>query len=215
MLIEERRATPGDLFFLVVTSASFWGFPQSYCMNSVKTFPFRHMQMFCVEKEDATFCQRAIWLSFGRGGCCTVGCLSILRALFCSFSSEPFSKQWSEEFHYHFLNKLSCVPPSDLLHVCTVQPPNTCYQDTVPANNCTLWVLQSSTTPPLLRQRAMYFNTTEYLSYGICKKTTNTQWICVLFICQSSHHFTNVSGYDDWCTADSINEGRQQMAMFI
>lgn len=99
-----------------------WGFPQSYCTKSGKTFPFRHMQMFCVEKEDVTFCQRAIWLPFERGGCCTVGCLSILRALFCSFSSEPFSKQWSGEFHYHFLNKLSCVPLSDLFHVCTVQP---------------------------------------------------------------------------------------------
>lgn len=108
--------------FFGVTFASYWGFSQSFRMKSVKAFPFRHMQMFYVEKEDVTFCQRAIWLSFGRGGCCTVGGLSILRALFCSVSSEPFSKQWSGEFHYYFLNKLSCVPLSDLFHVCTVQP---------------------------------------------------------------------------------------------
>lgn len=156
----------------------------------------------------------------------TAGCMSILRALFCSFSSKPFSKQWSEEFHYHFLNKLSWVPLSDLLHVCTVQSPNTWYQDSVPANNLTLWALPSS-TPPCFRRRPRYVHTKGYLSYNIWKtnKQTNKHQadVCLygLPVCHSSHHFSNVSGCDSWCIAGvalhlhSINKGRQQVAMFI
>lgn len=182
--------------FFGVTSAGYWVLPQGFCMKSEKTFPFRHMQMFCVEKEDVTFCQRAIWLSFGRGGCCTVGCLSILRALFCSFSSEPFSKQWSGEFHYHFLNKLSCVPLSDLFHVCTVQPQTLATRTQSLLTIFTLWVPRSSTTPPLLSSVREQGILTLMDIWAMVSPKNNTQWICGLAVCHSSHHFSNVSGYD-------------------
>lgn len=109
----------------------------------------------------------------------TAGCMSILRALFCSVSSKPFSKQWSEEFHYHFLNKLSWVPLSNLFHVCTVQPPNARYQDSVPANNLTLWVLPSSTPPCFWRGMFTLKGTWARISRKQINKQTNTKQMCV------------------------------------
>lgn len=199
--------------FFGVTSASYWGFSQSFCMKSVKTFAFRHRQMFCVEKEDVTFCQRAIWLSFGRGGCCTIGCLSILRARFCSFSSEPFSKQWSGEFHDHFLNKLSCVPLSDLFHVCTVQP------QTLASRTQSLLTILPCGWCNLPQHLLSYFNTNGYLSDGISKKQHPMDlWsFCLPFLpslqdCVWTWRLTHCRlGLDP----HSIDKGGQQVAMFI
>lgn len=126
-------------------------------------FSIETWRCFWVSKNTLPFARGPYDCLLG-GEAYTAGCMSILRALFCSFSSKPLSKHWSEEFYYNFLNKLSCVPLSYLFHICTVQPQNTCYQDLVPANNLTLWVLPSSTTPRLWR-RPWYVNTQGYLNY--------------------------------------------------
>lgn len=169
------------------------------CKVQRPTFHLRHEDIFWVRKNTLTFARGPYDCLLG-GEAYTAGCMSILRVLFCSFSFKPLSKQWSEEFYYNFLNKLSCVPLGNLFHVGTVQPPNTCYQDLVHANNFTLWLMPSS-TPPRPWQRPWYVNTKGYLNYNVKKKFKQNKQKpnrCVRVydvpVCRSSQHFGYVSG---------------------